>query len=193
MFEDGLQKIFSGFTSFEALFAGVAPTPGLFGDGRKLYEVEHRVVPSAPVATPSKVPPSGAKTVLVIEDDPDQRHVIEAVFRTEGYQVVGAPDGADGLQILSVRPVDVVVCDLMMPGMNGIEFVKKVRATDALKKLPVLMLTATHNPECEYQLLDLGADDYCEKHVKRKILLKRVERLLERRAGNPVEHLLKVD
>ena len=93
--------------------------------------------------------------------------------------------------------VDIVLCDLMMPKMNGKEFLEKVRSNPDYSNVPVMMLTAVTSPDAEFQLLESGADDYCNKNVKRKILLKRVERLLARRkrgkkdGANPVEHLLR--
>ena len=129
--------------------------------------------------------------LLVIEDDADQRAVLELVFKSDGYTVVMAEGGREGIEMLEDSPVDVVICDLMMPDMSGDDVVRFIRKHPTLKETPFLMLTANDNADQEFVSLEHGADDYCSKTVKRKILLKRVEKLLERRVGkNPLGHLL---
>lgn len=207
--EDGLSKIFGGFTSFEEVFAVSNKISGGFAaaiaaqdsgatgeqgvslegiDGDALLGGnESEAPPPSPGADSSK------KRILIVEDDYDQRIVLESIFRTEGYEVFAAENGQVALQKLGTQAVDVVVCDVMMPVMNGAQFIKHMRANAALKTVPVLMLTAVSNPDAECALLSHGADDYCEKNVKRKILLTRVERLLSRaqpKMKNPLGHML---
>lgn len=142
--------------------------------------------------TPSHVSRSDKKNILIVEDDENQREVLKVVFANEGYQVYTADNGKSALSILSQTPMHIILSDLMMPEMNGLELLKYCRKDETLKRLPVIMLTASSNPDHELKLLEEGADDYCPKNVKKKVLLKRVENLLERsnKSSNPVSHFL---
>ncbi len=118
--------------------------------------------------------------LLVVEDDPDQRQILEMVFKAQEYDVIGAHDGKQGLEKISKELPDLVVTDLNMPIMDGQEMISRVRASPLYRHIPILVLTVVSDGEREYTLLDKGADDYCEKTIQRKILIKRVERLLKR-------------
>ncbi|OVE80139.1 hypothetical protein BVY02_01210 [bacterium J17] len=211
LLEDGLGKIYSGLTSFEAVFQVTSSVSPAMASAINELRVDDQPAQSeasfhqqAPIETAeTEVPKTAAersskksddkKRVLIVEDDADQRAVLELVFRAEGYAVTGAFNGKEALKSLESAPVDVVVCDVMMPEMNGEEFLEALRGDKNYDDLPVLMLTAAGNTETEYRLLEAGADDYCQKNVQRKILIKRVERLLSRseaKRANPVEHLL---
>lgn len=120
------------------------------------------------------------KMVLVVEDDPDQREILDMVFRSANYQVSLATDGIDALEKLQSNPPDVIVTDLMMPKMDGLQLVQRLKSQPALKSIPVLVLTVLSDSDKEYQLLDIGADDYCEKTIQRKLLLKRLEKIIEK-------------
>ena len=207
LIEDGLQKISLGLASFEEVLA-VAPkcSPAFvkaIGESKTKVHVpiaktaealksiealaaEFNAGAPAPVATASK------HKLLLIEDDRDQQRVLEMILASAGYEVVSANDGLEGFDALKRGPVDLIICDVMMPNMNGAQFIKALRANSSYAELPVLMLTAVSNSEAEYTLLSHGADDYCEKTVKRKVLLKRIERLLERKTSyvNPLQHML---
>jgi len=123
---------------------------------------------------------SVAALILVVEDDPDQQNILQMVFKSEGYQVCLATDGKHGLEVARTKKPDLIVSDLMMPNLDGAGLLTAIRADELLKRIPVLILTVVSDAEKEYQLLDMGADDYCEKNVQRKILLKRIENLLRR-------------
>ncbi len=118
--------------------------------------------------------------LLVVEDDLDQRSILELVFKSAGYQVRLAANGNEALGELKAEVPDLVVTDLMMPEMDGAQLVSYLRENQFYKKIPVMVLTVVSDGEKEYSLLDMGADDYCEKTVQRKILLKRIENLLKR-------------
>jgi len=206
LLEDGLEKIFAGQTSFEEVFAVTSKISAAFAgaiaaseqegsaDQGKIESIDSLSFDSSDAARGL----DGKKRVLIIEDDGDQRAVLENVFVTEGYEVTLAPNGKEALQALETRQVDVIICDIMMPVMNGAQFLKELRGNVALKSLPVLMLTAVSSPDAECALLSHGADDYCEKSVKRKVLVQRVEKLLARSKSksrpasqNPLNHFLR--
>lgn len=118
--------------------------------------------------------------ILIVEDDADQREILEMVFQTSSYDIVSASDGEIALEKLGKEIPDLVITDLMMPNMDGAEFVRKMKRHPRYAKIPVIVLTVLSDAEKECELLDIGADDYVEKTVQRKVLLKRVEKVLSR-------------
>lgn len=201
LLEEGVRKITAGHSSFEEVLAVAPKIPEAFvraitdaanksaikGDTKRIKVDRPAINGEQTKADPSRRP---KQRLMIVEDDPDQRGVLEVVFATEGYEVITVTNGMEALEKLEQHTVDIIVCDVMMPVMNGAQLVREVRANPRLSALPVLMLTAVQNPEAEYTLLDSGADDYCEKNVKKKVLLKRVENLLSRIQRNPLQHLL---
>ena len=123
--------------------------------------------------------------LLVVEDEDDLRHGLEQALREEGYAVDGAADGDDGLYKAENWDYDVIVLDVMLPGMDGWQILNKLRKN---KKTPVLMLTARDGVTDRVKGLDLGADDYLVKPFNLKELLARVRALIRRSvdAPNPV-------
>jgi DNA-binding response OmpR family regulator len=99
--------------------------------------------------------------VLLIEDDPSIVAGLELNLALEGYEVVSAGDGESGLKVARERPPDVVLLDIMLPGMNGLEVLRRLRKTDA--DVPVLILTARGEEADKVLGLQLGADDYISK------------------------------
>ncbi len=123
-------------------------------------------------------------TVLVVDDD---RKILDMLRRTlsyEGYRVVTAADGNDALDKALSDPPDLVVLDWLMPGLNGIEVARRLRAAD---KVPILMLTARDAVEDRVEGLDSGADDYLVKPFAPSELLARLRALLRRRADAQAE------
>ncbi|RMG39564.1 MAG: response regulator [Candidatus Dadabacteria bacterium] len=121
-----------------------------------------------------------SRRILVVEDDKDQRQILEMVLKAAGYEVTLAEDGERGLELLNKHGADLVITDLMMPGMDGAELIKSLRSSDKFKRLPILVLTVVSDDEREYELLELGADDFCNKRIQRRLLLTRISKLLDR-------------
>ena len=142
---------------------------------------EKSTASDAPLFAKKAVTPRTEKPVLLVaEDDPDQRSILEMVFRSANYDVRLAADGEAAWQSVNKQVPDLIITDLMMPKVDGGELLSRLKAHSKFKNIPVLVLTVVSDSEKEYKLLDLGADDYCEKTVQRKILLKRIENLLKR-------------
>lgn len=118
--------------------------------------------------------------LLIVEDDSDQRQILRSVLEGSNYRVKDVEDGQEALVAMRHEIPRLIVCDLMMPNIDGTKLVEEVRADARLKHVPILILTVIADKEKEYSLLELGADDYCEKTIQRKILLKRIENLLRR-------------
>jgi DNA-binding response OmpR family regulator len=119
--------------------------------------------------------------LLVIDDDPAVTSVLKRGLTYEGFAVDVAGTGAEGLGIARECPPALVILDLMMPGLDGIEVLRRLRAVDA--SLPVLLLTAKDAPADQVQGLESGADDYVTKPFTFAILLARVHALLRRHRG----------
>ncbi len=117
--------------------------------------------------------------ILVIDDDPAVTSLLKRGLSYEGFAVDTAKSGVEGLTIARERPSDLVILDVMMPGLNGFEVLQRLRAAD--EHLPVLMLTAKDAPGDQVQGLESGADDYVIKPFTFEILLARVHALLRRR------------
>jgi two-component system response regulator MprA len=119
-----------------------------------------------------------AARVLVVEDDDEIAQVLQRSLRLEGYEVRIAPDGEQALALHAEYVPDVVILDLGLPKVDGIEVARKVRGAD---DVPILMLTARDAVEARVEGLDSGADDYLVKPFERQELLARLRALLRRR------------
>ncbi len=118
------------------------------------------------------------RTLLVIDDDPDQRAILRRVFELEGYRVETAADGIDGIVTASKTPPDIIIVDFMMPDLDGRETICRLRKGERTGRIPIVALTAYADSSVEFSLLEAGANDFCSKSVSKKVLLKRIERLV---------------
>ena len=123
------------------------------------------------------------KRVLLVEDDENLRQVISMTLERAKFEVLQAKNGVDALARIATDIPDIVVCDLMMPEMDGAETVQRLRGDNATRRIPILMLTSADTCENELKLIECGADDFVSKAAGRKIFLSRVNRLLERVYG----------
>ena len=116
--------------------------------------------------------------ILVVEDDPVQRRLMKAVLTRGGYNVFQACDGNEGMAVLDHQHIDLVVLDVMLPGMNGFEFAKNLRQGGS--ELPLLMVTARQTQRDKREGFLAGTDDYMTKPVDEEELLLRISALLRR-------------
>jgi two-component system response regulator MprA len=119
--------------------------------------------------------------VLVVEDDAAVRDALQRALSFEGYDIVTATDGARALSEIRESPVDLIVLDVMMPHLDGIETCRRIRA--AGDTVPILMLTAKASVGDRVDGLDAGADDYVTKPFALDELLARIRALLRRSSG----------
>lgn len=117
-------------------------------------------------------------TILVVDDEPDLVDLLAYNLEREGYAVVTARDGAQALEIAARDLPDLVVLDVMMPVMDGLEACRRLREHAALRTTPVLMLTALDQTEDHVRGLDVGADAYLHKDVAMPVFLSQVRALL---------------
>lgn len=120
------------------------------------------------------------KSILVIEDDPDIVEIVSFNLEREGFRVLTAGAGDAGLELAETHGPDLVVLDLMLPGMDGLEVCRRMRASDALATVPILMLTAKSEEADVVIGLELGADDYLAKPFRPREMVARVRALLRR-------------
>jgi DNA-binding response OmpR family regulator len=120
--------------------------------------------------------------ILVIDDDPAVTSLLKRGLSYEGFAVATAKSGTEGLTTAREHPSDLVILDVMMPGLDGFEVLQRLRAADS--QLPVLMLTGRDAPTDQVQGLESGADDYVVKPFTFDVLLARIHALLRRRQAD---------
>jgi two-component system, OmpR family, response regulator MprA len=119
--------------------------------------------------------------VLIVEDEPHIRDLVALHLRLEGLTIVAVGDGNEGLRYARSEPFDVIVLDLMLPGLDGVTVCRAIRREPPNSDVPILMLTARTETEDRVKGLDTGADDYLPKPFERSELLARIRALLRRR------------
>lgn len=117
------------------------------------------------------------RKILLVEDEPQTRSVVEAYLERDGYWVTAVGDGTDALEAFAARAYDAVVLDLNLPGLPGEEVCRRIRNVSSV---PIIMLTAKGAEEERIAGLDLGADDYLVKPFSPRELVARVRALLRR-------------
>ena len=123
--------------------------------------------------------------VLIVEDEPDIRELVVHHLKREGYQVSAAASGEEALRQVHASPPDLVLLDLMMPAMDGLEVCRRLRQDPATARLPIVMLTAKGDEVDRVIGLEIGADDYVVKPFSPKELLARVRAVLRRSRPAP--------
>jgi two-component system phosphate regulon response regulator PhoB len=121
------------------------------------------------------------KTVLVVEDEEDILALLQFNLLKAGYRVDCATDGEAALKCLTAKIPDLILLDLMLPGIDGLEICRRLRKDDQTKEIPIIMLTARGEEEDVVRGLELGADDYMTKPFSIKVLLARTQTVLRRR------------
>jgi two-component system phosphate regulon response regulator PhoB len=121
--------------------------------------------------------------ILIVEDDRSLAEVLEYNLRQDGYETLVANNGQDGLRQAKLRSPDLVVLDLMLPLVDGLEICRRLRADPVTRNILVLMLTAKTEETDEVVGFSVGTDDYVAKPFSVKVLLERIRALLRRRDG----------
>lgn len=150
-----------------------------------------------------------ATKVVVIEDESDILELIEYNLRREGFEVATATSGRSGLSVIGREKPDIVLLDLLLPGLDGLDVCRRLRAVESTRDLPVIMVTARGEESDVVLGLGVGADDYIHKPFSPRELIARVRAVLRRGpirdsdpdrtivrgplVINPVRHRIKVD
>lgn len=122
--------------------------------------------------------------ILVVDDEPNIREVVDLYLQREGYAVEVAGDGATALDIIEHKPPDLIVLDLMLPGLDGLKLTRILR--DSGQDIPIIMLTAKGEEADRITGFELGADDYVTKPFSPKELVARVKAVLRRASAKPL-------
>ena len=120
-------------------------------------------------------------TILVIEDDPDIQELVSFSLGREGYAVAQATSGERGLELAQAAVPDLVLLDVMLPGIDGLETLRRLKALPSLARVPVIMASAKGEDPDVVAGLELGADDYVVKPYSPRVLVARVRTALRRR------------
>lgn len=134
----------------------------------------------------SAMPPSSPnrKKILIVEDEKDILQLVKLYLEKEGFRTASAMTGTDGLRLVKTEHPDLIILDLMLPEMDGLEVCKRIRLNQDTALLPILMLTAKAEESDTVIGLELGADDYVTKPFSPKALVARVKALLRRLERN---------
>jgi len=149
---------------------------------RPAYSVSHATAPE-PFGLLGEYDPMIKPSILVVEDEDDIRELVSYNLLKEGYQVAGVASGEEALQITGKKPVDLVVLDLMLPGIDGLTICRRLKQDPKTAHVPIVMLTAKGEEADIVAGLNLGADDYITKPFSPRVLIARVRAVLRRKAG----------
>jgi DNA-binding response OmpR family regulator len=116
--------------------------------------------------------------ILVLEDDPSVQTLLRKQLVAHGFKVSLATDGLDGLMKLETLSPDLMICDVMMPNLDGVEFVKAIKGNTSTQKIPVIFLTAKTDPRSMIEGINVGARFYVTKPFQIDDLLSKIRRAL---------------
>ncbi len=117
-------------------------------------------------------------SILIIDDDPGIRDTLEALLFKEGYKLIFAANGKQGIEKAAEHMPDAILLDVMMPGMDGIEVCKRIRADDSLAEVPIIMLTGLDDNESKLSGIKSGADDYISKPYNKDELRAKIRTII---------------
>jgi len=120
------------------------------------------------------------EAILIIEDDPDIQELLSHSMSREGWKILQAKTGEEGLKILKSKKVNCILLDIMLPGMDGLKVLKKIKEIEQCANVPVIMTTAKGEEADIVSGLELGADDYVVKPYSPKVLIARIRAGLRR-------------
>ena len=144
-------------------------------------QAHHLLELSEELPEPEKIAePLNKRKVLIIEDDNDIREFLKEEVGVY-FEVEVAADGTSGFEKARTYDADLIICDVLMPGMTGFEVTKKLKSDFATSHIPIILLTALNSPEKHLEGIEAGADAYIAKPFSIKLLLARVFRLIEQR------------
>jgi two-component system phosphate regulon response regulator PhoB len=126
-----------------------------------------------------------AKKILIVEDEPDVARLLRYNLEREGFRITAIADGSLTLAEMRRDPADLVILDLMLPGMDGLEICRQLRRHEKYSLIPILILTARSDEADRVVGLELGADDYVTKPFSMRELIARVRALLRRQEPVP--------
>jgi len=185
MYADGLRKATRGLTVAEEVQRVVPPddAPEESTEEEDDATADAETTPArpavpAPLSAEVRVP--RPPRILVVDDDPTLVEIVAEILAEDHYEVLTAANGHDALALVYREHPDLVLTDLQMPRLDGLELLRRLRRDLSTCQIPVVFLTVVDELDAEVRALDLGADDYIAKPVQKARLLGRVQRALVR-------------
>lgn len=130
--------------------------------------------------------------ILAVDDDPDALLILDRLLCRQGYRVFTATGGRSALETLDREPVDVIVLDVMMPDLDGLQVAAALRQNEATQGIPIILLTASAHTETRVAAMALGVSEFVTKPLNSRDLLTRIRaQLHQRRLGNELDSLLR--
>ncbi len=126
-------------------------------------------------------------TILVVDDEPDILEFISYNLKKEGFKVMVADNGIQGMEVVEKLPPDLILLDIMMPEMDGVEFCRRLRSQKKYDKVLIAFLTARNEDFTQIAALDTGGDDFITKPIRPRVLISRIKALLRRSASDSKE------
>jgi DNA-binding response OmpR family regulator len=172
--------------------AGEAPTPTFAEDLRKILAAAERLVPQGHVGgvaapTPVIAAEPGRARLLVVDDEPGNRDLLTRRLEREGYAVVTADGGRAALEVVARETVDLVLLDMLMPDLDGLAVLERIKADPATRDLPVLMISALDDLTAIARCIEVGAADYLPKPFDPVILRARLSACLQQKRWHDQE------
>jgi len=121
--------------------------------------------------------------ILVVDDDKTTRKMLYLILKSKGYDVVTAENGMDGLQKLGLEQINLILTDMNMPYMDGIEFTKQVRANPDFSDIPIVMLTTEADEEEKQRAYKAGVDDYLVKPATAEQIVDSMKKIMKKIFG----------
>nr|HID59596.1 response regulator [Desulfobacterales bacterium] len=183
LFMDGVRKASEGLTTIEEVFRVAPPDvdqvfhPPVVEPTVPTKEETAEAPPDEQLASVSSVKP---RKILVVDDNEVILRIVRNILESEGYLVITAKNGLEAMKLVFEERPDLIITDYIMPKMDGINLIKKLKSQLTTRYIPVVMLTAKDEVDSEAEVIDAGADDYITKPVNAKRLLARVRRLISR-------------
>lgn len=127
------------------------------------------------------------ESILVVDDEEDIRELIQYNLSKDGYRVTCAATGEEGLSLVGSLKPDLIILDLMLPGIDGLEVCRRLKMDPAFKSIPIVMVSARGEEPDVVSGLELGADDYISKPFSPRVLIARIKSVLRRGKAGPVD------
>ncbi len=148
---------------------------------KRSASIEPAATPERDIAAAENISSEGRGTILIVDDEPNNRAVLERHLERQGYTVVSAGDGAKALEIVQRASCDVVLLDVRMPGMDGREVLRRIKQDPATRDIPVVMISAADDLSTIAGCIEAGADDFLPKPFDQVILRARVGASIEKK------------
>lgn len=169
-------------------------TTACTGERARLPACDNHLLPVSPLAhsvmsAPDAASPTTTSThavgprILVVDEEPRNRHLIEVILVSEGYRLISVASGAEALAAVAHDAPDLILLDIMMPGINGYRVLSALKGSDVTAHIPVVLVSALDDASSQAHGLNLGADAFLTKPVSRANLSEIVKQLLQPSAG----------